>query len=458
MTTAPNPAMMLTETDADLFRTILAFHPDSPLTVQSLPTWQIRKYSCAGAAASLERMVSAGLLERSAPNASVDSAPAGSYVLPASREGFVRLVQTYFSLLARSTDDGGRQLGSYFLATTYAHQHLTIEFVRAALEERGVMLPELTQPVHGLIQISPTALSDFLGPWKPWDPELGRVSSGIDTVEHLLYRWVFDCINDLAETRTVPGHGNVMRASVRPEHTLAQRHEPPLLELCFYDGSIIGFEAGFDTEHLYYQGEDDAPDDIHEVERNPENCWAEVWKDRAPPTWRDQGLEAKLGYSFEDSSLLKQLVEESLIPGVKSKRPRLVKQSATLGDAILEAYLTTELLRRRHHASAQELHEMRKKLAANEKLAQIARGIGLRVQVAFPYEPGSPRLAKEETEMLGDSVEALIGAAYKDGGLKAAHRVARNLLRDSLEEVAPTRRHLRAKAQDESDSRPGPAR
>ncbi len=151
-------------------------------------------------------------------------------------------------------------------------------------------------------------------------------------------------------------------------------------------------------------------------------------------------MEAKLGYGFDQPENLKRLIEESKVPGTKQKRPPFHKQAETLGDAILGAYVTTELLRRVKGITSESLHEKRKLVVGNAPLSKIAKRLGLQVTVDSPFvRPGSRRATEEVDEMLGGTVEALIGGAYMDGGLKAAHTVLGQLTRESLEEVAPTR-------------------
>ncbi len=298
----------------------------------------------------------------------------------------------------------------------------------------------LIRPIGALLQISPSALRTFEGNWEPYESESMTSGRPIEMVEHLVYRLVFDTIGDLAASRNVPADCGVIRATVRPEESLAQRHEPPLLELLLKDGSIIGFDAGFDTDHEYYQGEDDCPEEISEFSRNPENCWVRIWWDHRGPNWREAGLEGTIGYSFEDSELLRRFVEEAKVPGTKTRRPTLFKRAAALGDAILGAYVTAELLRRLSGATARQLHDLRVQIVRNEALAELARKLDFRVTVdSPPGGAGHSGFQETETGMLGDTLEALLGLAYMDGGLKAAQTVARRVLRDFLDQAAPNR-------------------
>jgi 23S rRNA maturation mini-RNase III len=436
------PSGPLTQSELEVYRYALHADGDHVVSVASLPKWVRVKLPRESGESSLERLADAGLLQRLEASPGIDSREATRYLLPTTRAGFLRAAQAYLAALPNSCGDDWKQAGSYFLASRYGLKHLTPDLVGEVLSSKGIQNPSIIAPLLGLIQISPSAFLGFVGEWSPVESQSSGGSSGIEAIEHLIYRWVFACINDLAVLRVVPDSGVVMRASVRPEHSLAQRHEPPLLELLFWDGTVIGLEAGFNTEHLYYQGEDDAPDQIAEVERNPENCWVEIWMDHTGPSWGEKGLEAALGYRFENSELLKRVVTESGVPGRSNRRPPLLRRMATLGDAILATYVTTELLRRMKSPTARQIHDTRKQVVNNQNLASIARRLELPVDVLSHFEPrGSPRWAEEEAHMLGDSVEALIGAAYVDGGLKAANTACANLIRRRLEELAPTRLH-----------------
>jgi len=301
----------------------------------------------------------------------------------------------------------------------------------AEMEDRLLVLPVL-----GLVQTSPTALLEFLDDWKPFDPDYMGGGHGIEMVQHLIFRLVFDAVGDLAITRDVPEGLDVTSAVVRPEHGLAQRHEPPLLQMSWRHHEIIGFEAGFDTMHLYVGGEDSSPEDIVEATRNPENCWVRIWWDRHPPIF-EEGIEARLGYSFEDRTLLERAVTHNSVPGTTGESRQFVKRTAWLGDAILETVITTELLKRLGPAEVQRLHELRSGLTSNVALARLAEKIGLKpvIRTGKGLEKNVPTL--DRTRMYATHLEAVIGASFLDGGFGAAQRVVRRLLHDSLEEVAP---------------------
>ncbi len=158
------------------------------------------------------------------------------------------------------------------------------------VEDQRLILPTLA-----LLEVSPTALLDFLSDWKVFDSDMtSSESGGIGVVEHVLYRLIFDAVRDVALSRDVSPDWDVTFAAVRPIHLRQAGYPPALLELRWKDEATVGFDASFDTEHLYYQSEFsieeledgreirfDEPS-VEEVFRNPENCRVRLWWQSRP--------------------------------------------------------------------------------------------------------------------------------------------------------------------------------
>ncbi len=215
---------------------------------------------------------------------------------------------------------------------------------------------------------------------------MSSVDCGLSMVEHLLFRLVFSAVADLSIRRLVPERCDVSLAEIRPESSRAQRHEPALLELRWGDREIIGYEAGFDTNYSVY-GEE-----LIEVTRNPENAWARVWWDRPPPMFDEQdGIEARIRYIFENRQLLKWALIHPSAPEATPETVRFLKRTS-------------------------------------KALSELAEKIGLPSVLRMPKDGGfqvGPRT-------FATHLEAIIGAAFIDGGLRVAERVARNLLDRAL--------------------------
>jgi hypothetical protein len=162
----------------------------------------------------------------------------------------------------------------------------------------------LVRPLLALIQASPTALRRFLGDWAPYsDPDcvvFSANSQGLDAVEHVLFRLVFDAVHDLSLTRFVPYGLDVTFGVVCPQSMGARAQPSGMLELTWAHDQIICFDAGFDTADDIVGGSlegaleealldlalgkrnsidsvfHDGNTKLVAVERNPENCWARV--------------------------------------------------------------------------------------------------------------------------------------------------------------------------------------
>jgi len=149
----------------------------------------------------------------------------------------------------------------------------------------------------------------------------------------------------------------------------------------------------------------------------------------------DKELEKKLGYRFRRYGwLLKALTHRSYrfeVPDVEQDNQRL----EFLGDAIL-GFLVAEYVFEQY-ADRDEgfLTSLRSQAASGKALARIASGIGLGRHVLMGRgEEGSGGRKRRST--LADTLEAIIGAAYRDGGMKAAQKIFRRLLVPFLEELS----------------------
>lgn len=129
-------------------------------------------------------------------------------------------------------------------------------------------------------------------------------------------------------------------------------------------------------------------------------------------------IAERLGYRFNDANLL----EQALTHGSSPKTPANYERLEFLGDRVLGLIVAEELFK-------QHDQEREGKLAARH--SAIVRGdacadVGERLNLADLVLLGATekKLGVHKTRsILGDVVEALIGAIYLDGGLDAARRV-----------------------------------
>lgn len=323
------------------------------------------------------------------------------------------------------------------------------EFIEGwALEHYRVgELQRLILPLLALCEVSPRALETFLSPWQHHESNGGSSrGSGFPSIDHIVFRMVFDAVADLADARDVPTGGDVTFAEVCPEQGGVIR-EGTLLQLTWKDEAEIGFAAGFDTEHIYYGGgEDDygieaavmsgkPPEEwttemlfgtdtkVVESVRNPENAWVRVVWGRKPfaamfrPEVTD--VERAIYHVFRDRRLLEQALTHST--RTNEHEGAIGNQRlAHLGDSVLEVAVRDALFRRFPNATKGELTDKKQVIVSDEALAACARKLDLGKAIA-----GGQGLTLENLNdtVLAEAFEALLGAVYLDSDYDKVRRV-----------------------------------
>ncbi len=128
----------------------------------------------------------------------------------------------------------------------------------------------------------------------------------------------------------------------------------------------------------------------------------------------------RIKYTFGNHALLERALTH------RSKSGNNYERLEFLGDSILNFTISAELYNRYPDLTEGELTRLRASLVKKETLALLARGLGLGEAIAL----GGGELksgGSDRDSILADSLEALFGAVYKDGGFE----VARALILDS---------------------------
>jgi ribonuclease-3 len=120
-------------------------------------------------------------------------------------------------------------------------------------------------------------------------------------------------------------------------------------------------------------------------------------------------LQERLGYRFNDQSLLEQAVTHSSAAG--AKRPNY-QRFEFLGDRVLGLAISDMLLKAFPNATEGELSRRLADLVRAESCAAIARDMQLDAVVK--------REARLTQTILADVCEAVVGAVFLDGGYPAA--------------------------------------
>ncbi len=139
---------------------------------------------------------------------------------------------------------------------------------------------------------------------------------------------------------------------------------------------------------------------------------------------RPAALERRLGHRFSSVALLEQALTH------RSHGPDNNERLEFLGDGVLGCAVADELYARFPQLSEGKLTRLRASLVREETLAEVARGLGL-----------AQHLRRGEVEVgdsiLANALEALIGAAFVDGGYDAARKSVLALFGALLERLDP---------------------
>lgn len=140
-------------------------------------------------------------------------------------------------------------------------------------------------------------------------------------------------------------------------------------------------------------------------------------------------VEGKVGYSFKNTELLLEAITHSSYSNEMkvNKRPHY-ERLEFLGDAVLELISSEFLYDKYPHVPEGGLSKKRASMVCEPSLAICARSMNLGKYIFFGK---GEELAggRERDSILADVTEAILGAVYLDGGIKAAEKyVYENIL------------------------------
>lgn len=146
-------------------------------------------------------------------------------------------------------------------------------------------------------------------------------------------------------------------------------------------------------------------------------------------------LQQRLGYEFRDQAHLSLALTHRSCGSHNNERLEF------LGDAVLGLIMADFLSLKFPEVREGELSRMRSHMVCAESLAKVAKQLELGPDLLLG--PGEMKSgAHRRDSILGDTVEALIGAVYMDAGFQeATDCVLRwfKLLLDSAEQIRPTK-------------------
>ena len=141
-----------------------------------------------------------------------------------------------------------------------------------------------------------------------------------------------------------------------------------------------------------------------------------------------ESIEENLGYRFRDPTLLTRALTRKAFANEERQKGRQLEDQevlCTLGDAALKAAFV-DLLVRSHYPTPDAITREKESLERHDALAGIALQIGLGPSIRLGAGEKKQE-AEKEPDVLAETLEAVIGAIYLDGGCEAARNAVMRL-------------------------------
>lgn len=170
------------------------------------------------------------------------------------------------------------------------------------------------------------------------------------------------------------------------------------------------------------------------------------------PTYRK--LEQAIGYRFRKKALLELALTHPSFRYEDRSTEDDNQRLEYLGDAVLSLISAEYLFKSSPEAREGDMSKLRSRLTQDRKLAQIGATIGisefLRLGRGEEMNGGAGRASN-----LADAVEAIIGAAWIDGGTRAVNRIFTQVFLPELEKLqsAPVKSNPKGTLQEYAQSR-----
>lgn len=144
----------------------------------------------------------------------------------------------------------------------------------------------------------------------------------------------------------------------------------------------------------------------------------------------EQELTKRLTYSFKNSKLLTQALTHRSHGSINNERLEF------LGDGALNFIIANQLYQRFPKLPEGDLSRLRAQLVKEATLSELASGL----EIGNLLKLGEGELKSagwRRPSILADALEAIIGAAYLDGGFAAAEAIVLALFTDKLATIDP---------------------
>lgn len=163
-------------------------------------------------------------------------------------------------------------------------------------------------------------------------------------------------------------------------------------------------------------------------------------------------LEARLGHKFADPELLDRALTHSSAIAPARRVASSYQRLEFLGDRVLGLVVADMLYRKMPRATEGDLSRALNALVRKETCAAIARGLELGHELNLGDSEARTGGADKDA-ILGDVMEAVIGAIYIDAGLGPAYEIVERLFGAHMGETGNTRADAKTSLQEWAQGR-----
>ena len=145
-------------------------------------------------------------------------------------------------------------------------------------------------------------------------------------------------------------------------------------------------------------------------------------------------LEEKINYHFRDRRLLKTAMTHSSYIKEHARGEKSNERLEFLGDAFFDAVIGEALFKVFPHKEEGFLSRTRATIVCEKSLAQAATRLDIGPHILLGN--GEERSGGRQREsILADTMEAIMGAVYLDGGFESVKRVVLEIFRDVIDDA-----------------------
>lgn len=161
-------------------------------------------------------------------------------------------------------------------------------------------------------------------------------------------------------------------------------------------------------------------------------------------THNQKEISRLLNYQFKNNRLLEEaLTHSSASKSSKANNERL----EFLGDRVLGLVIAEELLRLNPHSTEGQIATYYNFLVKKETCALLAKEIGLESLLTLGKSV-TRTTARQKDKILGNAIEALIGAIFLDGGFKVSRELVLQVWKKQIEIVRDIEAHAKTALQE----------